>query len=732
MKLLKILAAGFAALALVACGGGGGDAGTPGFGGGGGGGGGTTPTYTLTLSLSNPTVTAAEPSTVTARVTSNAGAGIANQVVSFSTTLGLGRFSSATALTNAEGVATVILSPVTSDAIGADTVLASSSVAGTAVNASIGFQLTATNVAIASFTADIGSTALPAYGTTQLTVALSGTSPSTPVNVAVSSSCVAQGRATLTPASVSTSTGTATFTYRDGGCGAFNSSDGLQASVTGASATATQTITLTAPAVASVAFVSATPSEIYLRGSGFVENSNITFQVRDANGLGVPNQDVRLEATTLAGGLTLDGGSAPVTKRTDSGGNVIVRINAGTVPTPVRVRATLLSADISTFSSNLAVAVGLPAQQNFSLSQGTRNIEGYDIDGVTNTYTVIASDRLGNPVPADTAINFVAEGGQVQAIRFTSIVEGLASATANFQTSTPRPLDGRVTILAYALGEESFLDRNGNNVYDDDLPDGPEDYQDLGDIFLDRLFNGTYNPANDQFISLSISGTDECRTADSSLLHIGIDAPSRVRASDGSVLNTCVAGWGRAYVRKAVQTVFSSSTARLGWRGVQADSAAPFTPGDDRVRSVSASLQCQRGNLIDQISAMPYAANDAASQRVFFALGDGANVVLEDLKASGSFSFLVADANPVALNPVAAGSTITATATTGLTVAVLGSPVPSTLDPSAAAITYSFGDGVNEGVVTITVRSPSGLATAFSQRIYRNAAAGSAVCQSGP
>lgn len=717
MKLIKYLLAGLAALALASCGGGGGSSGTPGFGGGGGGGtggggGGTTVTYSLVLNISSTTVTAAEPATVTARVVSSTGAVVANQVVGFVTTSGLGRFSANTALTNAEGVATVTLSPASSDAVGADTVLATTTVAGTAINGSVGFQLTATNVTISAFSADIGTIALPAYGQTQLTVTLAGTSASTPVNVAVSSACVTQGRATLTPASVSTSTGSATFTYRDSGCGAFNATDGLQASVTGTSATATQTLSLTAPAVASVAFVSAEPSEIFLRGSGFVENSNITFQVRDANGLGVPNQDVRLEATTLAGGLTLDGGAVPVTKRTDSAGNVIVRINAGTVPTPVRVRATLLSASISTFSSNLAVAVGLPAQQNFSLSQRTQNIEGYNIDGVTNTYTVIASDRLGNSVPADTAINFVAEGGQVQAIRFTTVENGLASATANFQTSSPRPEDGRVTVLAYALGEESFLDVNGNNVYDTG-----EDHQDLGDVFLDRLFNGSYNPIEDQFISLSITGTAVCNTSTSGLLRIGVDAPSRVLRSDGGIDNTCVAGWGRAYVRKAVQTVFSTSSAWIGWRG---------TP-DPRAR-VATGGTCLSVDRIDQISASPYAANDAATRVPFYPMGDGAGIVFQNMGKVGSIGFLVADTNPVALNPAAAGTTITASATTGLAVAVLGSPVPNTLNPSSAAVTYTFDDTTFDGTITITLRSPGGLATAITQTIYRNPVADTVAC----
>lgn len=716
-RVLRILWVSLCSLVLVACGGGGGNAGTPTFGSGSGGGtggggtgtgGGTTLTYNIALTLSNQTVTAAQPATVSAKVAASDGSAVANQVVTFATAAGLGTFSAISALTDTSGVATVTLSPANASAVGADTVIASATVGTSVISGSLGFQLTATNVTITAFTADIGSASLGAYAQTLLTVTLGGTSPATPVNVTISSSCVTQGRATLTPDTVTTSTGTATFTYRDAGCGAFSLTDGLQASVTGTAATATNTVTLTAPTPSSIAFVSATPTEIYLKGSGFTENSIVTFQVRDANGLGVPNQNVVLEATTLAGGLLLDDGSVPVTKRTDSNGNVLVRINAGTVPTPVRVRATLTSANISTVSSSLAVAVGLPSQQNFSLSQGTFNIEGFNVDGATNTYMVIASDRLGNPVPEGTAINFVAEGGQVQAIRFTSLANGLASATANFQSSSPRPPDGRVTVLSYALGEESFLDTNGDNIYTTG-----EDYQDLGDVFLDRLFNGSFNGAEDQFISLSISGTDACRVATSPLLRLGVEAPTRVLSSANASLNTCVAGWGRAYVRKAIQTVFSTSEARLGWR----------INRDPRALSANGGT-CASVNLIDQIGSAPYAVDDTATTVPFHLLGDGANIVFANMGKTGSLAFLVADANPIALNPAAAGTTISASATTGLTAAVQAPTVPSTLSPSASSISYAFDDTTASGTITLTVRSPRGLISVISQTIYRNAAPG--------
>jgi hypothetical protein len=475
--------------------------------------------------------------------------------------------------------------------------------------------------------------------------------------------------------------------------------------VTGTAANAALQLALTAPAASSISFASATPQTIYLRGSGFTENSNVSFQVRDANGAGVPNVEVTLEPTTLAGGLLVDGGSVPVTKRTDSNGDVLVRVNSGTVPTPVRIKATLAGNTISTVSSSLAIAVGLPSQLNFSLSQGTRNIEGYDIDGTRNTYTIIASDRLGNPVPDGTAINFVTESGQVEAIRFTAVSNGLSGATANFQSASPRPVDGRMTVTTYALGEKSFLDANGDNVY---TPG--EDYQDLGDVFLDRLFNGTYNAAEDQFISLSIAGTDPCHTATSALLALDVSTPSRVISNTGAAIPTCVAGWGRAYVRRAVQTVLSTSAA-----GPLYGIALPV--GAEALAGACPSPR----QLITS-----YAASDQPTKVAFYDFGS----VLIRRPASektGVINLIAADANPVAYNPMAAGTVITAAATTGLSVAVLGgSPVASTSTPTGVAIGYTFDDKTSSGTVTVTFKSPSGLQTSVSQVIKLSDTAGTA------
>ena len=578
--------------------------------------------------------------------------------------------------------------------------VASTTVNGVALQASQGFRLTAPNATIAAFTSDL--TTLSAYGQGNLTVTLANTLPTTPVTVSLSSACVAKGKATLVPASVSTSTGSATFTYRDQGCGATDLTDTLQASIAGSSATASLALGLSSPAVASIGFVSATPTTIYLKGSGYAETSNVIFRVLDTAGNGLPNQDVVLEPSTLAGGLTLDGQSAPaggsgklaITKRSDSLGNVIVTINSGTVPTPVRIKATLTAGgkSISTVSSSLSIAVGLPSQLNFSLSQQTINIEGYDIDGVTNVYSIIASDRLANPVPDGTAINFIAEGGQVEASKFTGLVNGLSRTSANFVSASPRPVDGRVTVVAYALGEESFLDVNGNNAYDEATASTPrEDFHDLGNVYLDRLYDGYYDAATDQFIALSLPGVPAsmtCYVNQSPLLALDSSIPS--------VPGTCDGVWGRAYVRRAAETVFSTSVARPLWVGLPSPQrlAAPSTNTCSVARYPSSSA------MTEEIRKAPAITSWTAERPSTDCLDR--NAVLHPCRPQSGTP------QPDGCRHVRFGC---------------GDRRPDGLDRRRVARSeYGFGHvrnrqlhlrRVTDGTITLTIRSPSGVASSF-------------------
>jgi hypothetical protein len=625
--------------------------------------------------------------------------------VTFTVARGLAVTNIGTALTQSDaaniGKAIVLLSPASASSAGADDVSASVTYAGVALNKSQGFQVQATTVTLGTLSA--AANPLSAYGQTTLTLPITGASVTSPVNITLTSSCVAQGKATMSPASFAATASSVTIQYRDNGCGAVQSADQIQAVVTATGITSSLSLAILSPAESSIAFLTANPSQIYLKGSGYAETSLVTFEVRDSAGNQLPNRVVELRLQTGAGGVTMEGrpvesvsppSASPFTLTSNAQGQVAVRVNSGTVPTPVRVNARLAAnTSISTVSSNLSVAVGLPSQLNFSLSQGTRNIEGYNIDGTPNTYQIIAADRSGNPVPNGTSINFVTEGGQIEAIKQTQLLNGIARTTANFVSAEPRPVDGRVTVTAYTLGEESFLDLNGNNAYD-----AGEPFQDLGNVFKDRNFNGSYDASVDEFVPLGVNNALACTAPSNNLLLLDASIPS--------VPGTCDSVWsgaGQVYVRRAAETVLSTSAARPLWASTS-----------------GLSVACTKISM--QIG--PETTDTAQFTRVAGDTWYGG--------ASDTLSFIIADANPGSaarsllprLNPMAAGTTLSAsTPTVGLTVLLSGgTPVPSTTAATFTSVGYTFTDlSVTSGVVLLTVTSPSGTSSTVSIPVSRAA-----------
>ena len=656
----------------------------------------------LQTTLSSTSISSATPATVTATLTDGRGQPVAGEVITFTVLRGLAKTNIGTALTDALGRAVVILSPTSSTTAGADEVSATATYAGTALQSTKGFQIQATNVTLSNFVSAVSP--LGPYGQTTLTLDIAGASVGSPVNISVTSSCVSLGKATLSPASF-TATGTsAAMQYKDNGCGALQSEDKLQASIVGGSGSVPLTLRVTAPSASSLAFISASPEVIYLKGSGFTETSTLTFEVRDRAGNILPNRSVTLSLLTVTGDVTMEGGTADVVQISDAAGRVAVRVNSGTLPTPIRVSATLtgVSPVIATVSSNLSVAVGLPSQLNFSMSQKTRNIEGWDIDGTSNTYSIIASDRNGNPVPAGTSINFVTEGGQVEPIKQIQSVGGLAQTSAAFVSSNPRPADGRVTVTAYALGEESFVDQNGNNRYDVGEP-----FQDLGNVFKDRLFDGVYDPSVDEFIPTNINNSSACAAPGSAagatpvtnaLLALDPSIPS----VGGSTCDNTWSGGGKVYVRRAIETVLSTSASRPLWLG---------TSG---LGSSCQSVTLQTGSAAT--AALPY--TKVVSGDTWY--GTGGSSLFLNFIVGDNHKFPAGGLSEGRLNPMAAGTTVTAsTPTTGLKLTVGGTPVPNTSEASAASVGVGF-DTVSAGVVLVTFTSPSGLGTTYAINVQQN------------
>jgi hypothetical protein len=248
----------------------------------------------------------------------------------------------------------------------------------------------------------------------------------------------------------------------------------------------------------SIKFISASPTSITLKGTGgagHVESSIITFQVIGDNTLPLAGQTVDFALSTTVGGLYI----SPISAVSDSGGQVKSIVYAGVISTPVRVFATVRNTAITTQSDQLTVTTGIPDQDSFSMSAGTLNSESFNHDGVTVPISVILSDHFNNPVPDGTAVNFTTNVGQIVGSGTTTN----GTVTVNWTSSAPRlfpvNLSGRFNILAYAIGEESFTDLNGNGLAD------AGEFTDDTEAFRDDNFNGVRD-SNEPFIDFNGDG----------------------------------------------------------------------------------------------------------------------------------------------------------------------------------------------------------------------------------
>jgi hypothetical protein len=427
------------------------------------------------------------------------------------------------------------------------------------------------------------------------------------------------------------SNGIATSTYRNqSGTTACAGTVNLTATV--GTSTATTTVTAQAPAAANIQFVSASPQRIYLAGSPGASQSILTFKLLDASGNAVAGQNIDLSLTLRPTGTYLGStaGTVSVRESTDATGQVSVAVNAGTAPGPVQVQAVLVGQPgINNVSNTLAVASGLPSQKAFSISAETLNIEGWDYDGMNTKITLRAADRLGNPVPDGTTINFISSGGQVVASCNTSgaAQNNVSACTVTLTSQAPRPASGRVKVLAWAQGEETFADSGAptNNVYD-----SGEAYEDLGQPFLDKNLDDVFTPGTDVTVGTA-PGANACVA----------DAATNRTVGPLSVPNTCDQAWGSALVRADIVIVFSGSH--------------PATPVLTRTQtsattcSVSFLLQDPRGNPMPAGTTLSVAG---ATGGTFSAFGGAGATIANTIVPTGHAALFTScpDVNALSFN----------------------------------------------------------------------------------
>lgn len=469
-------------------------------------------------------ITPSDAFTLYATVRDASGVAQAGQVVTFAGDSTLFKFSPAsTALTDASGVAVVQVSPATASSAGAAFLTADVAVNGKAADqAKLGVAVVAsgtpvvvptTTLALTDLTLGTGS--LPAFGSRPVfvTAKIDGANAtSAPVSVTFSASC-----GSITPAVVSTdATGVANTTYTASLANCSGSNVTISAAAVG-SATVSGTILVAQSVVSNVLFVSSTPQLIYLKDSVGATQAQVAFKVVDASGNALPNKKLRFTLSNLDTGVTLDtlGNTAPVDLTTDSTGTVSLAVFAGTVPTALNVKATLLddsnnTTSVFTNSNQLTVASGRPVQKSLSLALEKLSLEGKSRDGLTTLLTLSLADRQGNPVPPGTQVNFVTEAGVVQPATCVvpSVTPPESFCSVTFRSSGTRTASGKVSIMAYVSGEEDFVDNNGNNVYDSSEP-----FSDLGRAFRDdngQVITGTDGKYNSGEFQVPRAGSSAC------------------------------------------------------------------------------------------------------------------------------------------------------------------------------------------------------------------------------
>ena len=260
----------------------------------------------------------------------------------------------------------------------------------------------------------------------------------------------------------------------------------------------------------SIEFLSASPMAIALRGTGgagLSEFSTLKYKIIGTDGLPMSDKTVNFSLNTTVGGLDID----PVSAISNREGIVTTTVQAGSVPTSVRITATSTITDIDgndqvieTQSDQLAVSTGIPDQNSMSMAFSKHNPEAWNYNGVEVDVTIQLADHFNNYVPDGTTVYFTAEGGTIepscQTVNSTCVVKWLSSH--------PKPADHRVTILATVLGNESFqdtnsdgmyttvdgeafIDSNTNNVYDEAFVDSNSNNK-FDERFVDSL-NGIYD-----------------------------------------------------------------------------------------------------------------------------------------------------------------------------------------------------------------------------------------------
>lgn len=461
---------------------------------------------TITLYDLNNTTTnsvTAAGATAKVKVTDQAGKGISGAIVTFSGEGVIFGTTNGAVLTNADGEASISIKPQDINTTGAYQISATANYNGTSATTSpYSFTLQAANIILfgmVAATADLESGA-------STNITLKTQDANTKVNqnnvtVNFSASC-----GTFEPAIVASSNqGDVTTSYKAIGTDGKLCEGKHTIRASGSNIPESRVeVNIAAIEANSLVYTTTNAVNLGIKNSGSAASGQIEFTLY-ANGTPAANKDVNIELVRAPEDLSFIslGNRTIKTVKSDPNGKVVVTLYPGDKPGPVEIKATLVSNNtVSALSKNVAVSTGRVTQNGLSLSASKNSLQD-DKDGDTASITASMADRNGNPVPDGTTISFVAEGGSITPN--CSTTKGICSVT--LRTQNPRPLDNRVSVLAYVEGDKSFIDIDGDNVYTENVDTLNNN---IGDFFRDDNEDNLYNASLGEFIYKRSAGKLAC------------------------------------------------------------------------------------------------------------------------------------------------------------------------------------------------------------------------------
>lgn len=581
----------------------------------------------------------------------------------------------------------------------------------------------------------------------------------TPLNVELSSSCISDNTASIDSPAI-TVNGVAHATYTAKGC-VGQDRVFITIATGGQSFNASHPITVSPAKVGAIEFVSVSNDFIAIQqagGLGRPTSSVVTFRLLDENTNPVSNQEIQFALNTGNGGVSID----PQVGFTNADGIVTTTVTSGTVPTPVRITASYAETGnptISQVSDGINIGTGLADNNSFTLAVETHNLEALNLAGTETEVTAFAADHFNNPVPDGTTVQFTTEGGAIFPPSCQT-VNGTCSVT--WRSQDPRPLSGakvylsngrlatdgtgslylsdtdprlgdnfdtvntiidarcgegtfygygpclngeikptgtastgpqggRANILAFMLGEESFADINNNGLYDPG-----EFFVPLDDAYVDHNENGQFD-GNKQALNSAINGV----SLNGGELEEFFDSPIPSR-QDGKYTYA-------ANSLELIEDLFPSTDCpvvvdngeerHVCYQGTLCSPAA-LDAGHCTVKAVHA----RRNNLIVMSGSNAYfrVLEGAADS-------DGLLDVRTPASKTDSARIYISD---IYNNPMPAGSTITVTARDVDLLTDGSFEYPNTTGVWSFGVTVKAPDDPEgDGFVTVTITTPSGVAT---------------------